>query len=172
LANRPGDLFEARCDGRKIRKNTEHMVKRMKQEFNRHGRRLSAAEYEKGIVSLYAGQAPMPTKTEEIEIRRAELNLMIDHRLGLDFPADRREKMWEVAQKVEKGRVVTAFKIVASYLMKGMANRKHKDGSAADADFLARETVKKYRAVLDAEELEQFLGPTNDRTLPPNFWRG
>jgi hypothetical protein len=45
------------------------------------------------------------------------------------------------------------------------------DGSKADADFLTRQLVKKYSAVLDEEELEQFLGKKEDRKLPPNYWR-
>ncbi|TAL26937.1 MAG: hypothetical protein EPN97_18395 [Alphaproteobacteria bacterium] len=143
----------------------------MKKEFNRHGRRLTDAEYEKKIVALYTGASPIPGKAEEIRLRKAELNLQIDHKLGVDFPAARREEMWKTAEAVEKGRLTTAFKIVMLYVFKGKADEKHMDGSPADADHLTRYLVKKYSAVLDDEELTQFLGPKEDRVLPPNRWR-
>ncbi|MEZ0226129.1 MAG: hypothetical protein ACAH83_16355 [Alphaproteobacteria bacterium] len=44
------------------------------------------------------------------------------------------------------------------------------DGSKADADFLTAQVVKKYGKVLDTEELDQFLGPSEDRVLPKNRW--
>lgn len=144
----------------------------MKNEFNRHGYRLTGEEYEQKVIALFNAH-PYNTATEEqdAQYRKAELNLQIDRRLGVDFPADRREELWQVAQKIEKGRLLMGFRIVASYIFGGKADEKHMDGSAADADVLTKFLVKKYSAVLDKEELEQFLGPEQDRVLPPNDWR-
>ncbi len=143
----------------------------MKNEFNRHGKRLTDEEYTKKIIALYAGLPPVPSKKQDAQIRRAELNLRIDNLLGLDFPPERREEMWNVAQKVEKGRIAMAFKIVAGYFMNGRGKEKHMDGNEQDADILTKIVVSEYKSVLDKEELDQFLGKPEDRVLPKNPWR-
>ena len=79
----------------------------------------------------------------------------------------RREEMWQVSQALEKGRLVLGFKIIASYIFKGRAREKHMDGSAKDLDFVNKLAVKKFSAVLDQEELDQFLGPKGWREIPP-----
>ena len=143
----------------------------MKKEFNRHGKRLTTREYERAIVALYTGAPPMPDAAEDARLRRAELDFSIDHKLGVDFPAARRDQMWLAAEKTEKNRVVTAFKIIASHILHGRGGEKHMDGGPGDARFLTGQVAKNYAAVLDSEELEQFLGARQDRVLPPNTWR-
>lgn len=143
----------------------------MKNDFNRHGSRLTWDEYTQKIIALHTGLPPVPSKAQDEQTRRAELNLRIDHHLGVDFPSERREEMWKVAQKVEKSRIAMAFKIIAGYFASGRGSEKHMDGSDADADLLTKALVSEYKTVLDEEELNQFLGAPEDRVLPKNKWR-
>lgn len=143
----------------------------MKDSFNRHGKRLTLKEYEHAIVSLYEGQPPMPSKVQETATRKAELNLNIDYRLGVDFPAERREQMWHAAQQTEKSRLSMAFSIIKSYIARGRGHEKHMDGSEKDADVLTQQVMKHYSKVLDKEEMHQYFGPEEERVLPKNTWR-
>lgn len=143
----------------------------MKDDFNRHGKRLTGAQYDSAIVALYTGQPEMPSKAQETATRKAELNLTIDFRLGVDFPPERREQMWQAAQQVEKSRLSMAFNIIKSYILRGRGDEKHMDGSEKDADVLTQQVMKHYSKVLDREEMRQYFGPEEERVLPKNTWR-
>lgn len=116
----------------------------------RHGPRLSQKAYEAGIVSLHTrddhGQAPLTPA----EYQRRELDLTIDHRLGVDFPLGRREALWHVQQRVTQRR----GQVLWSWLT-GVVSRRwlaHRVGRAAGA------LVEEYGRVLDAQELRDFFG--------------
>lgn len=120
------------------------------QEDLQHGPRLTDDEYESKIIELHRGLPPMPTKEQDNEVRRAELNLAIDHRLGRDFPTDRREALWAIQQRVEKRRLRLAFKyLLRRFLAKRLAQ---------DAQGLAGYMVDEYAKVLNKAELESFFG--------------
>ena len=71
-----------------------------------HGRRLSQAEYEHAVVALYDGGAQDHVGSpDDVARMRAELNLAIDYRLGVDFPALRREALWRIQQRIEQKRL-------------------------------------------------------------------
>ena len=42
---------------------------------------------------------------DDVARMRAELNLAIDYRLGVDFPALRREALWRIQQRIEQKRL-------------------------------------------------------------------
>jgi hypothetical protein len=115
-----------------------------------HGPRLSTAEYERRLVALYSGRPAMPSLDEQEFLRRQELEFAIDHRLGTGFPADRRDAMWAVAQRVEKHRLAFGLKRLVS----GLAHR----ALPAGARGLVRRLRSEYAAVLSPDELEAFLG--------------
>ncbi len=96
----------------------------------------------------------MPSPRELEVLRHEELALAIDHRLGIDFPADRRQAMWTVAQRVEKHRLAFGLKRLVS----GLAFR----ALPASAQGLVRRLRSEYAAVLSSEELEEFLGDPAD----------
>lgn len=75
-----------------------------------HGPRLSAEEFERRVVALYQDGSAMPDRAEESRLRRAEFDLAIDHRLGVDFPADRRGRLWAAQQRVDHRRLWYIFK--------------------------------------------------------------
>ncbi|MFA5826559.1 MAG: hypothetical protein WC825_11405 [Gallionellaceae bacterium] len=125
-----------------------------------HGSRLSDREYEKRIVALHSGLPPSLTKEEETKLRRRELNLTIDHRLGQDFPQQRREALWAVQQRVEKKR----FRLIFYWLFHFITYK----WLYARANKLAEYLVDEYAKVLTKDELQAFFGlGENERpTLP------
>ncbi len=116
----------------------------------KHGLRLTDDEYERKIIELHRALPPMSTTEQDKEVRRAELNLAIDHHLGRDFPPKRREALWAIQQRVEKRRLRLAFKY---FLRRFLAKR-----VAQEAQGLAGYMVDEYAKVLNEDELESFFG--------------
>jgi hypothetical protein len=125
-----------------------------------HGTRLTLKEYEKHIVELYSGLPSSLSKEEKINIHQRELNLTIDHRLGQDFPKDRREALWAIQQRVEKRR----FRLMFQWLLHFISYR----WLYSSANKLAGYLVDEYAKVLTKEELQAFFElRENERpTLP------
>src|SRR5690606_23819750 len=69
--------------------------------------RLTREEYERGIIALHTGRPPIPTKEQDLAIRRRELELLIDRQLGRSFPAFRREAMWRAQCQLDRHRLAT-----------------------------------------------------------------
>ncbi|TVS14819.1 MAG: hypothetical protein EA417_14645 [Gammaproteobacteria bacterium] len=119
-----------------------------------HGRRISGAEYDRRLTALHGGQPPMPTPEQDRTVRRRQLDIAIDHRLGEDFPAERREQLWQVQQRLERSRLQTAVR----YLWRRLTARKTPATlRPGDADVLADAVAAAYGEVLDDAELRAFL---------------
>lgn len=114
-----------------------------------YGPRLTDAEYEKQVVSLYRGLPPMPSPEQDRETRLREMNLAIDHRLGRNFPEGRRSALWAAQQRLEKKRLRLAMKYLLHRLVTKLLAR--------DAQSLAGYAVEEYAKVLSPEELRRFL---------------
>jgi hypothetical protein len=114
-----------------------------------HGPRLSGEEYERRLVALQRQAPAMPTREEDRALRRRALELAIDHRLGRAFPAERRQALWEAAERVEARRLRSGFRVFLGRLL---------GGTRAPGEALARALAREYGRVLDADELARFLG--------------
>lgn len=114
-----------------------------------YGPRLSNEEYDRRILSLYRSLPPLPSHDQDTEVRRQELNLAIDHRLGRGFPEERRSALWAVQQRIEKKRLWLGMK----YLLRGLIARFF----ARDAQSLAGYAAEEYAKVLSPGELNLFL---------------
>lgn len=125
-----------------------------------HGPRLSDREYEKRIVSLHDKLPPLPSKQTEEYVRRSELDLAIDHRLGANFPKDRREALWDIQQHIEKKRP----RLVLYWLLHFISYR----WLYKRANKLAGYLVEEYSKVLTKDELHAFfhLGENEKPSLP------
>lgn len=125
-----------------------------------HGPRLTGEEYDRRITKLYSGLPPAPSKAQEKQIQRQELDLAIDHRLGQDFPLSRREALWAIQLRVEKKHFWLMFKY---FLRRFFAKR-----LARDAQGLAGYLVDEYAKVLSQAELKSYFGKEESRnpTLP------
>lgn len=115
-----------------------------------YGPCLTDEEYEKAVVELHSGLPPAPSRAQNRNVRRMELDLAIDHRLGREFPRSKRDALWRIQQKIEKRRGGLVFK----YLLRKLFYR----SLARDAQSLAGYLVKEYAEVLNQKELERFLG--------------
>lgn len=111
----------------------------------RHGPRLSRREYERGIIALHEQPG-----LSGAQIRRAELELAIDHRLGTAFPADRREALWRIQQRLPDGPLGLIASWVTGWLSRPWLERR--------TARTARHLVASWATVLDAQELRDFLG--------------
>jgi phytoene dehydrogenase-like protein len=114
-----------------------------------HGPRLTDEEYEKGIIELHRGLPPMPTEEQDRQVRRKALDLAIDHRLGRDFPPERRELLWAIQQRVEKRRLWLAL----AYPFRRFFAKSLARGAQGLAGYL----VDEYAKVLTPTELENFF---------------
>lgn len=67
-----------------------------------HGRRLSLREYEAGITALHSNVPANPDVATRKRLAAAELDLLIDYRLGVQFPAERRTALHRIHQHYQK----------------------------------------------------------------------
>jgi hypothetical protein len=116
-----------------------------------YGPRISDDEYDRRSVALHTSAARHGNDRDR-EVRRAELNLALDYRLGQDFPADRRRMLWEAHQRAERRR----RRLVLRSIFGLMRTRSLEHA----ADILARDLVSAYAEVLTPAELEAFFGDT------------
>lgn len=75
-----------------------------------YGYKLSDVEYEQAIVELHTSQPALPSKEQDKLIRKRELFLAIDHRLGKDFPRVKREALWLIHERLEQKRLRLALR--------------------------------------------------------------
>lgn len=115
-----------------------------------YGVRLTDEEYDQAIVTLHSRLPPVPSREQRREVRRRELELAIDHRLGRDFPRPRRDALWAVQQKVERRRLKLMFRYpFRRFFAKSLIK---------NAQGLGGYLVEAYGEVLNRAELEQFFG--------------
>ncbi len=115
-----------------------------------HGRRLSEDEYQRSIVSLYSDIQTNNPRDQQQLIRRKELDLTIDFRLGVDFPQERREALWSVQQSIEKRRIF----LMAGWLLRKLFSNLLNQQSKSMADYI----VNQYSKVLTSSEMCAFFG--------------
>lgn len=121
----------------------------MPEELN-HGPRLTDEEYEKKIIAIHRDLPPMPSEEQDRQVRRRALDLAIDHRLGRDFPQERRELLWAIQERVEKRRLWLAL----TYPFRRFFAKRLAKGAQRLAGYL----VGEYAKVLTRAELESFYG--------------
>lgn len=112
-----------------------------------HGRRLTHREYERAVVDLYTQDGA--SNIDQSELRRRELNLTIDYRLGVDFPVSRREELWIIQQEIESKRLRLLAKSIIVRFLPFLA--RHRSNSIAGF------VLKKYEQVLSPEEMKVFF---------------
>ena len=120
------------------------------EHLSRHGPRLSRDEYERRIVDLY-GQAPAaPDRNQQADLSRRELDLMIDYRLGLNFPSDRRDALQRLRRKTETSLGRSALFLMCRVLLRMRMKR------------LSRILLRDYRKVLSEPEFRAFFDLRDD----------
>lgn len=112
------------------------------------GRHLDDREYEQRIVALHDSESPRLSKSQQTALRRQELELTIDYKLGLDFPAERREALWLAQQRVHRKQIPVAL---LAFARKAMGSKKSVEAP------LVRLLTREYGKVLTASELRTML---------------
>lgn len=123
-----------------------------------HGPILSDDEYEKRIFALYDRLPPMPSADAERELRRRELDVLIDHRLGVRFPRERRDALWAAQEHIDKRRTRLGLAILARAILPPRLQPR--------TSRLARFAIDEYSKVLTQEELERFIGDEPSPIFP------
>jgi hypothetical protein len=127
----------------------------MPEEFD-YGPRLTNEEYEKRIVELQRGLPSLAGRGLDEQVRRKQLDLAIDHRLGCNFPEARREALWAIQQRVETRRLRLAFKYVLRKLFRKTLVRNVQSLAGYMVDEYAKElTGAELRSFFDLREGEQ-----------------
>ena len=121
----------------------------MKNNLN-YGRCLTYSEYAKLLADLYSALPPIPSKEEEARVRREELDITINYRLGCGFPGSRREALWRIQQRIEKKRIRLIFKYIIRRLFPTFFAR--------SVNKIANFMVDEYAQVLTEEELKCYFG--------------
>ena len=121
----------------------------MSKEKVSHGRKLTLEEYEKAIIDLHSGSPPKLSKKQDRSVRLKELHLAIDHYLGCDFPAERREALWAIQEKIERKRLRLALK----YFFRKLFHKSLYHNIQGLMGFM----VDEYSKALNDSELQQFL---------------
>ncbi len=75
---------------------------------------------------------------------------MIDHRLGVDFPSERREALWFVQRRVEARRGRLAAKWMLSLVVPRALDRR--------ANRVAQFVLDEYAQVLTPDEMRAYFG--------------
>jgi hypothetical protein len=57
-------------------------------------------------------------------VRRSELELAIDHRLGVEFPRERRDALWAIHERVQRRRGRLLLWHLVSRIMPGVLERR------------------------------------------------
>lgn len=114
-----------------------------------YGPRLTDREYEQRLIGLQRELPPLPSKALDAAVRRKQLDLAIDHRLGRDFPSERRDAMWAIQQNVERRRLRLGIKYFAKALFRKTLVK--------NARALTGYLVDEYAKVLTDAELRAFF---------------
>lgn len=118
-----------------------------------HGRKLTRQEYERAVVQLFQEAGGIgSTPEEQRKLRRDELNLAIDYRLGIDFPQARRDSLWQLQEEIERRRIRMLVKSLAVWLLPRVMGERR-------AAALVRQLVAEYANVLSPEEMQALFGP-------------
>ena len=119
-----------------------------------YGKRLSDEEYDQCIVELQSGIPPMPSKEQQRDLRQRELELAINHRLGINFPKEKRESLWKIMEKVERKRA----RLAISYALRKLFGRSRIPRSLSNKALgLAGYMVEQFSEVLTEDELHRFF---------------
>lgn len=105
-----------------------------------YGPRLSQEQYERRILALGDERPATPSATDEINLRAAEMSLLIDYHLGTKFPEHRRKLILQEHRRLSHRFL---WRLVCSVAMHPLR----------PSDGLARTQVRSFSKLLDDSEL-------------------
>lgn len=109
-----------------------------------YGPTISQEQLDARVLALHNNAPPVPTPQQDRRIRYGELNAMIDHKLGVDFPRARREDLWDVQQRLDRKRLL--------HVLKGFVTN-----PLSPSDALDKPKIRGFAQVLNENELQAFF---------------
>lgn len=106
-----------------------------------HGPCITLEEYEERIIKLH--DRIILSKDDEEFIEKGELSITVDYRLGICFPYDRRDDLWDAQQRIAK-RTDRLFLLI---LLKLVGFNK-----------LGKIVIEEYSKVLTPDEMVDYFG--------------
>ena len=118
--------------------------------------RLSEQEYGEAVRSLYLTLAKRDGPVSEEEVRHAEFDLLISHKLGIGFSRDRRKHLWNVQKNIQQkmGQSVSGF------LLRSLSPNRY----AQRLQKIIDEAVTEYKKILTEEEIQELFDVKDDKT--------
>ena len=121
----------------------------------KYGRLLSPEEYDRQISRVHdralAEVGPSASRAElDRRVRRLEVDLAIDRRLGVDFPPEKRAELLEIRERVDKQRRRLVFRMIG----RAISRRNFAD----EMQGLVKSMVHELSSGLTEDELSRFLG--------------
>lgn len=118
----------------------------------KHGPTLSVEAFNTEVAKLYDG---VNTRRIPTDVLRKEMDLTVDHRLGVWFPRERRNHLWIVTQRINDeysrlGRVKLIFYWLVSFVSPSLLMNK--------IDAMSKFVIAELEAALTREELIAFAG--------------
>ena len=115
--------------------------------MGKYGPKITREQYERIVLDLNASLPPMSTPEQERALRRGELNAMIDRKLGVSFPDDKREQLFEAQQKASSRLL---WNLAKGFLSNPL------DPSAG----IVKPLVRGFYAVLSRDEMVEYFDMT------------
>ena len=118
-----------------------------------YGAQLSGKEYDRKVADLFRNAAQETSTAKEKEIERRleadEFNLLLDYKLGLDFPEYKRQALFAAKMRANGKRL----KLVAEFLKQSLVKRQFADGMQIMLDQICAE----FSTILSPEEMDALL---------------
>ncbi len=108
-----------------------------------YGPTISDDEYIERMTELHETKMPVYDDANYEYIQKAELSITIDHRLGICFPYDRRDDLWNAQNNIQKKKIRLFFLLLLTIL---------------GFDRLGRVVYEEFSKVLSPDEMMQFFG--------------
>lgn len=109
-----------------------------------YGPTITQEQLDDRVLALHNNAPPIPTPHQDLQIRHGELNAMIDHKLGIQFPHERRQQLWNVQRGLDRKRLL--------HVLQGFVTHPLSPSNA-----LTKPQVKGYSKVLNDSELQAFF---------------
>lgn len=137
----------------------------MRDTFNKYGKRLTREEYEKRVSENFHAHLDEYNNGDERAYRKAEFNLGIDRHLGVEYPQDKREILYQANERAARKFLRNPLTLLKSAFVTAMLNARimktmpsMDEGSVTlGSDIIAKEVTKE--KALETEDLVQFYGP-------------
>jgi len=121
--------------------------------LSKYSPRLSEQEYEQGIAELYKqaaeGQLSAAPQNPDNIIKEKEFQLTIDYRLGINFPAEKREALWKAKERAEMQKL----RLIGKYFKVSLKKRAFADGM----QIMLERMMEEFSKVLTPDELNAFM---------------